>query len=668
MKRVSIRCSSVFCVLAALTMNALFFAGSLSADSFDWRNVSGQNWLTSVKNQEEQGTCWAFASGGVIEAKYMLTRNDITYKPDTSEQQLVWETNPDMGDGVSGGRSYQCMDYFASHGVVTEAEIPMKKTDVWVAGDPWYTANSNYFKAASSATNLSQGTSLAYIKNCVKTMGPLAIHIEADNDFYDPPPGSYRGGHQVVIVGYQDDVAAPGGGYWIIKNSWGADWNGNGYGKVAYASQPSYEDYSWIGVYNHDVNGLGGAVYYTGAMASDTWKGPASGAAYWSAGGYASNWVSGNAWVNTENQATFDATATSRSITIINPVVTHGLVFNADGYTLNKFLSGALTVTAGGIQANQSVTIKTAVTVGAPQTWTTAAGMTLNLTDSVHTVISNLTIGGDGNTTIGGSIDGGGVINTAGGAAPGTITKTGAGTLKLTGAATYSVPLTVSAGTLEFAQASGISASYTGVIDGNRPVIKSGLGIVRLTGANLYTGETDVNAGTLLVNGSLRSNGSTVVNAGGILGGSGTVGQVQVYANGHLAPGDGIGKLSIASTLTLFSGAKLDFDLDSTTASDEIYMPTTALTMSGLQFSDFTFTRKANFKEGTYTLIDAGSIVGSLGTIVSGYIGSYSASLSKVSGDILLTVAVPEPCTLVLFFLAVVGFVGYCSRRKKNRV
>ena len=35
--------------------------------------------------------------------------------------------------------------------------------------------------------------------------------------------------HAVVIVGYNDANQ-----YWIVKNSWGASWNGDGYFKVAY--------------------------------------------------------------------------------------------------------------------------------------------------------------------------------------------------------------------------------------------------------------------------------------------------------------------------------------------------------------------------------------------------------------------------------------------------
>jgi subtilisin-like proprotein convertase family protein len=66
--------------------------------------------------------------------------------------------------------------------------------------------------------------------------GPLAAAIGVQSDV-----GGYWDGdiyrctndsdtnHIVVIVGYDD-----AGGYWIVKNSWGASWNGDGYFKVGY--------------------------------------------------------------------------------------------------------------------------------------------------------------------------------------------------------------------------------------------------------------------------------------------------------------------------------------------------------------------------------------------------------------------------------------------------
>lgn len=59
-----------------------------------------------------------------------------------------------------------------------------------------------------------------------------------------PVPGEeIQGGHCMAIVGYADDPDAlryPGGGYFIVRNSWGAEWaagseEGAGYARVPYA-------------------------------------------------------------------------------------------------------------------------------------------------------------------------------------------------------------------------------------------------------------------------------------------------------------------------------------------------------------------------------------------------------------------------------------------------
>jgi hypothetical protein len=47
------------------------------------------------------------------------------------------------------------------------------------------------------------------------------------------------GGHAVCLVGYQDTAASPGGGYFIVRNSWGTGWAyqspyGAGYGTIPY--------------------------------------------------------------------------------------------------------------------------------------------------------------------------------------------------------------------------------------------------------------------------------------------------------------------------------------------------------------------------------------------------------------------------------------------------
>jgi C1A family cysteine protease len=76
----SVRRASV--VLLLLAAGVCLSGGLVSADDFDWRNVNGVNWVSSVKDQGSAGTCWDFAACGILEAKYMLTRNDMTFQPD----------------------------------------------------------------------------------------------------------------------------------------------------------------------------------------------------------------------------------------------------------------------------------------------------------------------------------------------------------------------------------------------------------------------------------------------------------------------------------------------------------------------------------------------------------------------------------------------------------
>jgi C1A family cysteine protease len=49
----------------------------------------------------------------------------------------------------------------------------------------------------------------------------------------------------MALVGYQDDTNAPGGGYFLLRNSWGTDWAnqsyyGAGYGVIPYAYIQKY--------------------------------------------------------------------------------------------------------------------------------------------------------------------------------------------------------------------------------------------------------------------------------------------------------------------------------------------------------------------------------------------------------------------------------------------
>jgi hypothetical protein len=115
--------------------------------------------------------------------------------------------------------------------------------------------------------------------------------------------------------------------------------------------------------------------------------------------------------------------------------------------------------------------------------------------------------------------------------------------------------------------------------------------------------------------------------------------------------------------LSLASGAVMDYELDTPGTSDEILLPTGQLTLNGQQFSDFNFTPLAGFAPGTYTLIDAGGIAGALGASTSGTIAGRDSTLALEGNDLVVTV-VPEPSTLALLGLGLLGLMAWAWRQR----
>ena len=84
-------------------------------------------------------------------------------------------------------------------------------------------------------------------------------------------------------------------------------------------------------------------------MATATWNG---GAGTWAKAARIGEFRRSYAWENQETAATF--AGTGGAVTVSGTVIAHGVTINSTGYS---FSGGSLTVTAGGIQANESVTI-----------------------------------------------------------------------------------------------------------------------------------------------------------------------------------------------------------------------------------------------------------------------------------------------------------------------
>ncbi|XP_064596864.1 dipeptidyl peptidase 1-like [Liolophura sinensis] len=208
-------------------------------DEFDWRDVNGVNYVSPVRNQQSCGSCYAFGSMAMLEARTRILTNN-SRQPVFSTQDAV--SCSEYAQACEGGFPYLIAGkYGEDFGVIEEScfpytgkESPCKKTKC----RRHYTTDYYYIGGYYGACN-EPLMRMELVKN-----GPVAISFEVYSDFQ-----SYKGGiyhhtglqdhfnpweitnHVVLVVGYGQDKAS-GEKFWTVKNSWGEKWGEKGYFRI----------------------------------------------------------------------------------------------------------------------------------------------------------------------------------------------------------------------------------------------------------------------------------------------------------------------------------------------------------------------------------------------------------------------------------------------------
>uniref|UniRef100_A0A0R3RH97 Cathepsin L-like n=1 Tax=Elaeophora elaphi TaxID=1147741 RepID=A0A0R3RH97_9BILA len=188
--------------------------------SIDWRKKGA---VTPIKNQDQCGSCYAFAAVGALESYSKQKTGKLV---DLSPQNVVDCTRQYGNFGCHGG--FMVFQYAKENGIALESRYP------YVAHEQ----NCKWQRAIASVktenfAEIEPGDELA-LKHAVAKHGPVVVGISGSSrGFRFYKSGVFDGkrcgeiNHAVLVVGYGRHRIH--GDYWIVKNSWGPDWGKGGY-------------------------------------------------------------------------------------------------------------------------------------------------------------------------------------------------------------------------------------------------------------------------------------------------------------------------------------------------------------------------------------------------------------------------------------------------------
>ena len=206
-------------------------------------------WVGAIKDQGQCGSCWDFSGTGMCEIAY----NKAGVGGGAGTFALSEEYTLDCGQnsGCAGDDNTTVLAWAKATGLPLQAAYGLYTAGGGVPGACAFNSSMTLYKISDwgfADSNGGQGvTSTIDIKAAIMNYGCVGAAVAADDafeawgtsspDMKSPfqGSGSTNIDHDIILVGWQDDLSKSGGA-WILRNSWGGDWGVGGYMAIAYGA------------------------------------------------------------------------------------------------------------------------------------------------------------------------------------------------------------------------------------------------------------------------------------------------------------------------------------------------------------------------------------------------------------------------------------------------
>ncbi|GAB5361530.1 hypothetical protein AAMO2058_000720900 [Amorphochlora amoebiformis] len=204
-------------------------------DTFDWRDVNGNNYLDDVISQA-CGDCYAAATVSMVNSRLRIKTNNSLLAQYTHGQIL--QCDP-FNQGCAGGYPYLAEKFIYNFGLTRSGRCP--------TGTPGTTKKSSEdpeirIRDYGYLGGYYGATTTELMMREIKSNGPIAVGIGGSPDLLHYKSGIFSPTgvkhplfdfepveHAVVIVGWGTEK---GNAYWIVKNSYGPWWGEKGYFRI----------------------------------------------------------------------------------------------------------------------------------------------------------------------------------------------------------------------------------------------------------------------------------------------------------------------------------------------------------------------------------------------------------------------------------------------------